>query len=89
MSLSDVIIEIKKIIGKEQMLSIEIFSGGEIAINIYEKPISISITKDKNECFIETEIMSMDFLTYQYMKEITDILKLINDNIIIFKRLWG
>ena len=76
-SLTDILIEIKKIIC-ENNLSIEIHTD-EVAFNIYENPVVIIVTKNKF-IYIDSELTRPD-LDLVMLNQLYLIVKLLTDNV--------
>lgn len=89
MNLEELIKKIRSIIGKNQRLTIQIFSDNEICIELYEVEIPIMIVRNKEKCFIEVELMNSGTLSEEILLELHQVCKLINDNIQMIKSLWG
>ncbi|HHT98246.1 MAG TPA: hypothetical protein GXZ90_10190 [Clostridiales bacterium] len=81
--MDNVIRQINKIMGVENMgsqLSISFYNDGGIVFGIYEHEIPIVVDKDNKQVHLDCETVNVK-LTYDMLSELTQITKLIQDNI--------
>jgi hypothetical protein len=80
LSLTQILQQIRKIIGNEYAdVKLEIWSGKEINFCIYETEIVLGI--ENKSVYVNTEVLRRTAITYDEMNELTQIMKLIQDNI--------
>lgn len=83
--MNKIIKQIRKIIGKEQFLKIEIYSDDEIVFGIYEVEVPVVINLESNTVAVECETYTGGF-TVDMLYDLYRIVELIEGNIDSIRR---
>ena len=83
-TIQDLIKAIRKIIGKEQNITLHIVDK-EVWMEIYESSIPITINIEKKNVFVDFSTYDNEKIDTSMFEEITKVMRLLNENIILFE----